>query len=226
MPIALVRAFAQLSDPAVRRVVWISVLAALAGFVLLAVGVGVVLGYTQVTTWPWLDTTLDVLGGMATLVIPYFLFPAVVVAVSGFFLDTVVDAVERRHYPTLPRPRRRPWWEDVFSALRFFVVVLVLNLLALPLYLFPALNLLVFYGLNGYLLGREYYDLVALRHLSPGAARLMRRSYGLKLFSAGVIIAFLSSIPVVNLLVPVVATAFMVHVFHGLDAALRPTERP
>ncbi|HYD32527.1 MAG TPA: EI24 domain-containing protein [Azospirillaceae bacterium] len=223
---ALIRALSQLSDPAVRRVVWTSVLAAIAGFLSLALLVSVLLFNTQLTEVPWLDTTLDVLGGMAVLVVPYFLFPAVVVAVSGVFLDSVVVAVERRYYPTLPSSRHRPLWEDVLSAARFFVVVLVLNLLALPLYLFPVLNLVVFYGLNGYLLGREYFELVALRHLSPGAARLTRKSNGLKLFAAGVIIAFLSSIPLVNLLAPVVAAAFMVHVFHGLEAGLRPKERP
>ena len=34
----------------------------------------------------------------------------------------------------------------------------------------PPINLFIFYGLNGYLLSREYFELVALRHLDATSA--------------------------------------------------------
>jgi len=109
----------------------------------------------------------------------------------------------------------------IFSSLRFLVVVVALNLLVLPAYLIPGVNLVIFYVLNGYLLSREYFELVALRRMTPQSARTVRKAHSAKLFGAGVIVAFFSTIPLVNLLVPVVATAFMVHIFQGLIGALQ-----
>ncbi|WP_448205269.1 EI24 domain-containing protein [Azospirillum sp. sgz302134] len=214
---ALLLAFAQLSDPTSRRVVWIGVLSAAAAFGLLAVGVWWALFHTQLTGYAWVDQPLDVLGGLAVLILAWFLFPATVGMVSSFFLDEVLNAVERRHYPHLPPARQTGITEELVTALRFFAVVLLVNVAALPLYLMlPGLNLLVFYTANGYLLGREYFEMVAIRRLGRKEAGFLRRARPLKPFSAGVAIAFLSTIPFVNLLVPVIASAFMVHVYHSM----------
>ncbi|HEY0836306.1 MAG TPA: EI24 domain-containing protein [Azospirillum sp.] len=214
---ALVLAFAQLSDPRSRRVVWISVLGAIAAFAGLIGLVEWALTSTTLTDWSWVDTAIDVLGGVLTLVLAWILFPAVAAMVAGLLLEQVVARVEERHYPHLPPPLASTVLADVATALRFLAVVLAANLVALPLYLAaPGLNLLVFYTINGYLLGREYFELVANRRLGRRAARELRRTYPVKPFLAGVIIAFLSTVPVVNLLVPVVASAFMVHVFHTM----------
>jgi CysZ protein len=220
---ALFRAINQLSDPKVRRVVWLGIFGAAAAFAGLAAVVWTLLFETDLIPWHWLDTAVDVLGGLAVFGLAWLLFPAVVVAVSGLLLDSVVEAVERRWYPSLPPGREQPIVEMIFGVLRFFLVVAALNLIALPVYLFlPAINLAVFYVLNGYLLSREYYELVAFRRLDPARARQVRRAYSGRLFAAGVIIAFFSTIPFVNLIVPVVGTAFMVHVFYGLPGSLRP----
>src|SRR3954447_25114705 len=213
---ALALAFGQLGDPAARRVVWLGILGALAGFAGLAVLAGYALDRAHLVEPGWLQTGLDWLGGLAVIALAWLLFPAVAIGISSLLLDEVVDAVERRHYPTLAPKRHQPWGEVILGALRFFTIVPGLNLLVLPLYFFPAVNLAVFYVLNGYLLSREYFEAVALRRLDPATARILRKANGLRLFSAGVIIAFLSTIPFVNLLIPVVATAFMVHIFHAL----------
>ncbi|MBT5415490.1 MAG: hypothetical protein HOK81_12910, partial [Rhodospirillaceae bacterium] len=139
--------------------------------------------------------------------------PAVVGLASSFFLESVADAVEDRHYPALPPAREQPIAEAIVLALRFTGLVLVLNLLALPLYFIPPLNLFVFYALNGYLLSKEYYELVALRRLDRASARTVWRRGRGRFFVAGLLIAGLASVPVAGLLTPVVATAFMVHVF-------------
>ena len=89
--------------------------------------------------------------------------------------------------------------------------------MALPIYFFlPVINLLVFYALNGYLLGREYFELVALRRLDGSSAQVLRKSYQGTIFLSGAVIAFLTTVPLLNLAAPVVATAFMVHLFETL----------
>ena len=98
---------------------------------------------------------------------------------------------------------------------------MAINLAALPLYLLllfvPPLNFFLYYGINGYLLGREYFELVAVRRLESRAAKDMRRRFRGTVFLAGVIIAFFLSIPIVNLIAPVIATAFLVHLYQGLQ---------
>jgi uncharacterized protein involved in cysteine biosynthesis len=105
-------------------------------------------------------------------------------------------------------------------ALAFAAVMLLFNLLALPFYLLlmflPPLNLFVFYLLNGYLLGREYFELVAARRFDIDGARRLRRKFRGRVLLAGVVITFLLTVPIVNLVTPVVATGFMLHVFERL----------
>ncbi|AWK86115.1 EI24 domain-containing protein [Azospirillum thermophilum] len=219
---ALILAFNQLTDPRSRRVVWIGVLSAAAAYGLLAAAVWWALFHTPLTGYAWVDWMLDLLGGLVVLVLAWILFPSTVGVLSSFFLDEVLERVEARHYPHLPAPRRTGLTEELLTGLRFLAVVLGVNILALPLYLMaPGLNLVVFYVVNGYLLGREYFELVAIRRMGAREARDLRRAKPLKPFSAGVIIAFLSTIPFVNLLVPVVASAFMVHVFQSMRGPLR-----
>src|SRR5262249_16966496 len=125
--------------------------------------------------------------------------------------------VEQRRYPWLPPPRRQGWGEMVRAALRVAVLGVAINLLALPLYLFlPGLNLVVFYGLNGWLLGREYFELVGLRRLDERQLRQVRRAHSLQLLGCGVVIAFMLTVPVVNLAAPLIAAIFMLHLFEGL----------
>ena len=215
---ALVRAVLQLTDPAVRRVILLSLVATIAGIFALTTGTMALLHLLHLTGIAWLDWTLDALGIIGTLVLSWLLFPAIVAAVSSLFLDEVVAAVEQRHYPRrLSAPQ--PMSELILVALRFLAVTVLLNLLALPLYLIPGANIGLFLALNGYLLGRQYYEQVAGRHLDPAALRRFRHAHGPHIFVAGVVICGLAAVPVLNLLAPVVATAFMVHIFHRLPAA-------
>src|SRR5260370_19728870 len=101
--------------------------------------------------------------------------------------------------------------------LRLMGLTLLLNLLALPLYLiFPGINLFLFLALNGYLLGRGYFEVIALRRLDAAAAKAVRTRFAGRVFLGGVVIAGLFALPLVNLVAPVIATAFMVHVFEAL----------
>lgn len=214
---ALTRAFGQLDDPRVRRTLWLSIGITLAMIVLLAFGVGWGLDQAQFTRIPLLETVINIVGGLGVLVVAFLFFPSLVGVVTSFFLEGVAEAVEKRHYPRLAPARSPGVLEQVATALRFFVVLVALNLLALLLvYFLPLINLIVFYGLNGYLLGREYFELVAIRRMPRQEVRRLRRRHSLRLFVAGVIVAILVTVPVVNLLMPVIATAFMVHVFQRI----------
>jgi uncharacterized protein involved in cysteine biosynthesis len=52
--------------------------------------------------------------------------------------------------------------------------------------------------------------------MEPAVALKMRRQSRGKIMVAGIMLTFLLTIPIVNFLTPVIATAFMVHVFHSL----------
>ncbi len=214
---ALILGLRQLADPSARRLVLRSVLIAIGTFALLFVAVTAVLANIDATGMAWLDTLLTIVGSAAALVVAWLLFPVVIAAAIGWFAEDVARAVERRYYPDLAPPSGMGVWASVWATLRFTAVALLLNLLALPLYLvLPGANVLIYLALNGYLLGREYFELVAGRRLPGFKVVAMRQWVRARLWLAGVAIALLLTVPVLNLVAPVVAIAFMVHLFEGL----------
>jgi uncharacterized protein involved in cysteine biosynthesis len=210
----LSRAFGQLSDPGTRRYVLWSVLGALAVATALIAGIELALTLLAETGRSWLDWIVRALGGLGAVVAAWFLFPAVVSLILGFLLDGVVGAVEARHYPLLPPPRASGLAESLGGALRLGLVAVALNLLVLPVYLLPGVNLVVWLLLNGYLLGREYVETVAARRMGRREAALLRRGHRLGVLASGAIVAGLLLVPVVNLVAPVVGIALMTHRFH------------
>ena len=217
---AFLKAIAQLSDPAFRRVLVLGVLGAVLTFVLLNVTVDWLLVKSQFFTTGWLDTAVDVLGGLGSFLLTLVLFPAVASMVIGVLLDGIVRAVEARHYPDLPPARERTMLEDLSTTARFAGKLIIVNLLALPLYLLLmwfGVGIVLYYVLNGYLVGREYWELVALRRLTVEQASALRRRRRLYLWVVGAGFTFLLSLPLVNLLAPLIATATMVHVFQTLQ---------
>ena len=220
---ALLRSFAAFRDAAVRRYFWIGVLGALAIQILLMLVLGYLIARLRIVSadwggWSaWAEWGLDLLSGAAVLFLVWITFPGVVGIVTGFLLERVAGRIEARDYPGQPAAREQGTWQAVRLALNFALISIGLNLLALPIYfLLPVINLLVFYALNGYLLGREYFELVALRRLDEHSVRALRRSYQGSIFLSGALIAFITTIPLLNLAAPVVATAFMVHLFESL----------
>jgi uncharacterized protein involved in cysteine biosynthesis len=216
--------FRQLADRSSRRVLLRCLLVAMLTFVLLVAAVAVLLATLDPTGLVWLDAGIAIAGSAAALVLAWLLFPVVIAAVLGFFAEDVVEAVERRYYPDLPPPQGMGVGESAWATLRFTAVALLLNLLVLPLYLVPGANLLIYLALNGYLLGREYFELVAVRRLPGPTVTVLRRRLRARLWLAGVVIAALLAVPGFNLVAPVVAIAFMVHLFEGLrrDRGLVP----
>lgn len=213
---AFTRAIGQLSDPAIRRVLWISLGLSAVVFVGLWIAVGFALSQVSFFDTPWLNQIIDVLGGLATLVLTWLLFPAVVSTTTGLFLDDVATAVEKRYYPALPAPREQPLREVIGASLQLFGIMLLLNVVLLAFLLVPVVFPFVFYGVNGYLIGREYFELVAARWLPPGEIQLLKRRHGREIFVAGIMTAALMTVPFINLLAPLIGTAAMVHIFMKL----------
>lgn len=230
---ALSKSVAQFTDPTFRGVLLRAMLASLLVFLLLWVGAWIGLGWIEaavdlwlaeqeVGSW-WAEALSWLLGALfwaSLLLVSFLLFPATVSIAMSFLLDDIAEAVEQRHYPGLPAARQQPVMEMLLDTIGFVAVTIAINLVALPLYLLflfiPPLNFFVFYGINGYLLGREYFELVAVRRMDSASARRLRRRYRGRVFLAGVIIAVLLSVPLLNLVTPIVATGFLVHVFEML----------
>lgn len=228
---ALSRTFAQLPDPKFRNTLLKSLLFTLVLFALVVVGVFQLLPEGGVVDpeafwFDWMadlvNWVLDVSAVLAIVALLVFLFSSVSTLISGFFLDDIAAAVERRYYPDSPPARQTGIAETLGVSLKFLAVTLLVNVLALPFYLvalfFPPLFAFVFYGLNGYLLSREYFELVSLRQMDPKASAGLRKSHRGTVFAAGVVIAFAVTIPLVNLAVPILATAFMMHIYRGVQA--------
>ncbi|MGE0259128.1 MAG: EI24 domain-containing protein [Alphaproteobacteria bacterium] len=209
---ALLRALGDLSAPAVRRLTAFGLGLALTSFIMVWTAIAILLARTKLFEWGPLNWLVDIMGGLAVLVLSWLLFPAVVTFVMGFFVERIAAAVEALHYPGSGPVRHSSAAEALATTMRLMTITLLLNLLALPVYILaPGINVFVFLGINGYLFGREYFEVVALRRLDPIAARAARRSVAGRVFAAGVVIAGLYAIPLVNLVAAVIATAFMVH---------------
>ena len=220
---AFLQALSQLGDMSFRRVLWIGLAGSAGMFVFLWLAVGFFLFNTEFfnfsgllgvlnTALEWLT---DIFGIAAVVFLSWLLFPAVVSVIVSFFLEDAAQAVEAKHYPNLPQSRRQGVTEALGVTLKFAGLAILLNILALPVYamlfFIGPFNFFVFYALNGYLLGREFFELVAHRRATPDQARHLRRAHKGQLFLAGVVIAFMMTIPIVNLIAPVIATAAMLH---------------
>jgi len=211
---AYFKGFGQLSDPQTRSVVWRSIGWSAAIFVGLFLTLYIVLKVTTFIAIGPLELLFDFLGQAAALVITWFLFPAVVTAVGSLMLDRVVEAVEARHYPTLTMAPGVGLVEGFGPMMKFLGVTVGLNLLCLPLLLTPIFPF-VYYALNGYLISREYFELVALRRLTTADANAMRAKWKMPLFIAGTGFAFMLTVPILNVVAPVIATAITVHLFEA-----------
>jgi CysZ protein len=213
---ALARSFGQLPDPVFRRVMVRSLLWSILVYVVLVAACWQIVENVSLLQNGLLDVMVRLAAGVAAVALATLFFPGIVMGVEGFMLEDVAQAVDRRHYPHLPA-RPQGWGELIASTVRLLLATVVLNVLALPVYLFvPGLNLVVFYLLNGYLLGREYFELAAMRRMDFAAARRLRRRHGWRVIEAGALITVLLSIPVAGWFFPVVATAFMVHLVEEL----------
>jgi CysZ protein len=213
MPTALFDAARDVLSPALRAVLWKALALTLALLVGVWFAADAGIRALLPALGPGWESAADWLTGIALFIGLGFLLAPVTTLFAGLFLDDVADAVERLHYPDDPPGRPMAFWPGLAATLRFTALVLLVNAVLLVLVLLPGINLPLFVLANAYFLGREYFEFVALRHLPPEAVKREREAGSGRIFLAGAVIAAVMAIPVVNLMTPIFATAFVEHLF-------------
>ncbi|TPK94353.1 MULTISPECIES: sulfate transporter family protein [unclassified Mesorhizobium] len=179
--------------------------------------------------WPWLQALLPgmpswagwlggIIAGIVLAVGLALLIAPVTAIVAGLFLDDVAEVVEHTDYRNDPPGRPVPALHSLVLAIKFFGVVVLGNIVALLLLLVPGINIAAFFIVNGYLLGREFFEFAAMRFRPEPEAKALRRKYAGTVFLAGLVIALFLAVPLLNLLTPLFAAAMMVHLHKAVSA--------
>ena len=179
--------------------------------------------------WPWLLALLPglpswagwlggiIVGIVLAIGMALLVAPATAI-VAGLFLDDVAEVVERTDYPSDPPGRAVPALHAMVLAMKFFGVIILGNIVALLLLLVPGVNIAAFFIVNGYLLGREFFEFAAMRFRPEAEAKALRRKYAGTVFAAGLVIAVFLAVPLLNLLTPLFAAAMMAHLHKAVSA--------
>lgn len=209
---AALRAFRDTFSPDLRKVLWKSIALTLALFILVMVAVQVALSMLVGFPWPWLETLLAVAAGLGLFAGLFFLMAPVTAMFAGLFLDDIADLVERRDYPHERPGRPLPPLRAVLMGVRFGLFVLLVYLALLPTLLL-GIGAIAMVIANAYLLGREYFEMVAMRHMPADEARALRKENAPRILAAGFIPALLVVVPFVNIITPLFSTVYFVHIF-------------
>jgi CysZ protein len=162
--------------------------------------------------WQALAWVLSIMASLGIVTGALFLMPTITAFVGSFFVDEIGEKVERAYYPAEPLGRALPFFRALLEGLKVALLTLLVYFCALPFIFFAGLGVIVLFLANSYLLGREYFELAAMRFRPPFEAKAMRRANAAYVFLCGMAIAVFVSIPVVNLATPIFAMTFMVHV--------------
>lgn len=165
----------------------------------------------------WLGFIAALLAGIGLALGLALLIAPVTAMVAGIFLDDIAETVERTDYPGDPPGQAVPALRSIVLALKFFAVVIAGNLVALMLLLVPGINIAAFFLVNGYLLGREFFEFAAMRFRTEAQAKELRSKHAVTIFLAGIVIAGFLAIPLLNLLTPLFAAAMMVHLHKAIS---------
>jgi CysZ protein len=165
----------------------------------------------------WLGFVFAIAAGIGLALGLALLMSPVTALIAGLFLDDVAEIVEKRDYPEDVPGAALPLGPAITSSIKFLGVVILGNIGALFLLFIPGVNLIAFFLVNGYLLGREFFEFAAMRFRSPQEARLFRAKHASTVFLAGLVIAAFLAIPVVNLLTPLFAAGLMVHLYKRIS---------
>lgn len=223
---AFFKALSQLPDPRFQSVLWrgigltivllIGAYSGLMGLIdwltadpISIPGVGEVTWFGDLLGW----------GSLALMILlSVFLMVPVASAMTSFFLDEVADAVDEKYYPHLPAVPDVSFWDGMRDTVNFLGVLIGANLAAFVLYAFlPFAAIFIFYAMNGYLLGSEYFQLAATRREGRAGAKAMRKKHQRTIWAAGCLMALPLSLPLVNLVIPILGAATFTHLYHALS---------
>ena len=232
---AAVKALSQIISPPMRSILWRSIGLALVLIVIVSIGLQRLLSWLATSGEHWLEailgpnseTPLNILAwivsiaaGLGIVVGAIFLMPAITSLVASVFVDEVADHVEHEHYPAERPGMALPFSLAMTEGIKTALLTILVYLIALPFVFFAGAGFLAFFVATAWLLGREYFELAAMRFRPPEEAKAMRRDNAAIIFTAGLIIAAFVSIPIVNLATPLFAMAFMVHLHKRVSGKL------
>jgi CysZ protein len=206
------RSIAQLGDPAFQGVLLRSVAWSVACFA----------GLHLATIWVvhrllafhgWLAWTVDILGSVGASLLAFWLFIPVAAAIGTLYSDRIASAVERRFYPWLPQAQSAPALEQAWDGAMVALKVLALSIAALLLALMiPGLGLLLGWLIAAYAIGRGLFVGVAMRRMPRPVAESLYLQHREVILAQGGMLALAAYIPILNLLIPIIGTAAMVHI--------------
>lgn len=229
---AAAKALSQILSPPMRAILWKAIGLALVLIAVLAFGLQRLLSWLATSGEAWAETALgsgfhtplnilawivSIAAGFGVVFGAIFLMPAITSLVAGVFVDDVADIVEREHYPAERPGIALPFSLAMIEGIKAALLTMIVYLVALPFVFLAGIGVIVFFIATAWLLGREYFELAAMRFRPPAEAKAMRRAHAATVFTAGLIIAAFVSIPVVNLATPLFGMAFMVHMHKRLS---------
>jgi uncharacterized protein involved in cysteine biosynthesis len=144
--------------------------------------------------------------------------PAVTALVASFFADEIAELVEQSHYPADPPGVAMPLWLAAVEGAKTALLAIAVYLCVLPFFLLAGAGAVVFFIATAWLLGREYFQLAAMRFRPMAEAKALRRRHQATVFTAGLFIAAFVSIPILNLATPLFGIALMVHMHKRLTS--------
>jgi uncharacterized protein involved in cysteine biosynthesis len=236
MLVAVFKALGQMFSQPFRRVLFKSVGLAIALLVVVVIGLFRLLEWLSGTGTEWLEVTIGpaahgtlmVLGWIVAVALGLGLFtgavllmPAVTALVASFFADEIAELVERSHYPADPPGVAPALWLAIREGTKTALLAVAVYLCALPCLLFAGAGVVLFFVATAWLLGREYFELAAMRFHPVTDVKALRRKHGATVFTAGLFIAGFVSIPILNLATPLFGTALMVHMHKRLTGGAR-----
>ncbi|MGM4894796.1 sulfate transporter family protein [Tardiphaga sp. 839_C3_N1_4] len=232
MLVAAAKALSQILSPPMRSILWKSIGLALVLITVLAVGMQQLLNWAATSGGVWAESAigsdyhtminvlswiLSIAAGLGVVVGAIFLMPAITSLVASVFVDDVADIVEREHYPAERVGVALPFGLAITEGGKTALLTIAVYLIALPFVFFAGIGFVVFFIATAWLLGREYFELAAMRFRSPADAKAMRKQHAATVFTAGLFIAAFVSIPIVNLATPLFGMTFMVHMHKRLS---------
>ncbi|MDO7617378.1 MAG: EI24 domain-containing protein [Planktomarina temperata] len=221
------KSVAQFDDPKFRRVLWrgmgLTIVLLIAACLLVNFGINQLLSSAWAANLigdqSWLGALINIGGVLFTIALSIWLMVPVTSAIIALFLDEVAQAVEARHYPHLPKQTATKLQDQILVGIRFFGILLLANIGALILsMILPLLAPFVFWATNGYLMGREYFQMAAMRRMPRAQAQELYQRHQGSIWTAGILMAIPMSIPLVGLFIPILGAATFTHQFERLRA--------
>jgi uncharacterized protein involved in cysteine biosynthesis len=221
------KSIAQFDDPKFRRVLWrglgLTIVLLIAACLLVNFGINQLLSSAWAANLigdqSWLGALINIGGVLFTIALSIWLMVPVTSAIIALFLDEVAQAVEARHYPHLPKQTATKLQEQILVGIRFLGILLLANIGALILSMIvPLLAPFVFWATNGYLMGREYFQMAAMRRMPRAQAQELFQRHQGSIWTAGILMAIPMSIPLVGLFIPILGAATFTHQFERLRA--------